>query len=375
MQCKFCGAELPAGAYKCDMCGQNIRSKKTTMEGGMFGDVLMTAPTEYKSVPMKEPSKLPKIIAISVAALVVIAGIIVALMIFMKPKKPIDQLIDSLFKTGSLDSMEISLNVASGVSEEKTTGYYEFDSREKEARLFMLDEKRENIRMYLFTPHGSYIVKQVTAEEYGKKNGGARFEGNEYAAYAGDAFFYILERDQETGQYAYDIITAMRKGSWDDFYVALAKFTGQYNDRNTADVNNAAVDAIRNAIETVKKDLQDEDKQKNVFHLTQSKESGMNVFKMNPSLTDILTYLVTIGGNALDEDMQQELKMLAALGALAGQSSMSLDLSLSNGRIASGMFSSSSDSASVTSFTIQNANKAETPGRADEFYRAYSKNK
>ena len=219
------------------------------------------------------------------------------------------------------------------------------------------------------------MTREHFTEEYGKKNGGARFEGNEYAAYAGDAFFYILERDQETGQYAYDIITAMRKGSWDDFYVALAKFTGQYNDRNTADVNNAAVDAIRNAIETVKKDLQDEDKQKNVFHLTQSKESGMNVFKMNPSLTDILTYLVTIGGNALDEDMQQELKMLAALGALAGQSSMSLDLSLSNGRIASGMFSSSSDSASVTSFTIQNANKAETPGRADEFYRAYSKNK
>ena len=83
MQCKFCGAELPAGAYKCDMCGQNIHSKKTPMEGGMFGDVLMTAPTEYKSIPIKEPSKLPKIIGISAAALVVVVGIIIALVIFL----------------------------------------------------------------------------------------------------------------------------------------------------------------------------------------------------------------------------------------------------------------------------------------------------
>ena len=372
MQCKFCGAELPAGAYKCDMCGQNIHSKKTAMEGGMFGDALMTAPTEYKSVPVKEPSKLPKIIGISAAALVVVVGIIIALVIFMKPKAPADQLIDSIFKTGGLNSLEFTLKSTDSETgmEEKSTGYYVFDSKEKEARLFVMDDKKEKIKLYVYTPSGSYVVNQVTKEVYGAKNG--NFEGDEYAVYAGDVNFYVLERNQETGQYMYDVITAMRKESWDDFYVAIAKAFGLYNNNNNMEQNTAAVDGIRNAVETIKKDLKDKDKQKDVFNFSSSKESGFTVCKMEPGFTQILTYLFSLGGDMLDEETKQGLQMMVALSGLAGQSKISIDISLSGGRIANGMISVN---GTVTSITTQNANKAEIPARADEFYRAYTRNK
>ncbi|MBR5659159.1 MAG: hypothetical protein IKX10_07205 [Lachnospiraceae bacterium] len=375
MQCKFCGAELPAGAYKCDMCGQNIHSKKTPMEGGMFGDVLMTAPTEYKSVPIKEPSKLPKIIAISAAALVVVVGIIIALVIFLKPKKPVDQLIDGFFKTGALDSMEIILKTTEEGVEEKITGYYEFDEKEKEGRLFMMNEKKKENRMYVFTPSASYIVKEVTPEEYGRKNGKTNFEGHEYTTYASDLYYYVLERDEEKGKYIYDILAAMRKDSWDDFYEALAKYMGLYSNSNKTEQNQAAVDEVRNAIETVKKDLKDSDKQKNVFHFSTTKENGLTVCKLNPSFTDIISYLIGVAGNTLDEETKQGLMMYAALSALTGQSNtISVDIAISEGHISNGMINSEdSDMLGMTTFTIQNANKTQTPGRADEFYRAYTR--
>lgn len=377
MQCKFCGAELPAGAYKCDMCGQNIHSKKTPMEGGMFGDVLMTAPTEYKSIPIKEPSKLPKIIGISAAALVVVVGIIIALVIFLKPKKPVDQLIDGFFKTGSLDSMEIILKTTEDDVEEKVTGYYEFDAKEKEGRLFMMNEKKKENQLFVFTPGGSYNVREVSAEEYAQKNSSASSEGSDYKTYAGDVYYYVIERDLEKGMYIYDIIAAMRKDSWDDFYEALAKYTGLYNDENNMEQNKAAVDKLRNAIETVKKDLKDSDKQKDVFHFTTAKENGLTVCKLNPSFTDIISYLIGVAGDALDEDTKQGLMMYAALSALTGQSNtISIDLAISEGHISNGMINpTDSDMIGMTSFTIQNANRTKTPGRADEFYRAYTRSK
>ena len=301
MTCKFCGAELPAGAYKCDMCGQNIRSKKTATEGGMFGDVLMTAPTEYKSVPMKEPSKLPKIIAIVVAALVVIVGAVIALMIFMKPKKPVDQFIDSFFKTGALDSMEISLKTMENGVEVKTSAYYVYDSKEKEARLFLLDDKRENIKLYIFTPGASYIVNQVDNSVYSAKNS-MTYEGDEYATYFGDANFYLLEKNEKIGPAIYDAITAMRKDNHDDFYVAVAKILGQYSNENLQEDNDKAVANIKTALDTIKADLRDTDKQKSIFGFSSNKNSGLDI-SFEPEFTSILTYALQVASGALDEEM------------------------------------------------------------------------
>ncbi|MBR5349340.1 MAG: hypothetical protein IK125_08995 [Lachnospiraceae bacterium] len=377
MICKFCGAEIPAGAYKCDMCGQNIHSKKTPSEGGMFGDVLMTAQTEYKSVPMKEPSKLPKIIAISVAALVVIAGIVIALMIFLKPKKEIDQFIDSFFNTGALDSMEISLNTTKDGFEVKSTGYYVFDSKAKEIRLFLIDEKKEDIKMYIFTPAASYLVKQVSQEVYSQKNGGTRYEGDEFATYYGDAYFYLLERNLETGPSIYEAIMAMRKDDHDAFYTALTKLTGQYKDTNTADQNRQAVDTVKKAFETIKTDLKDEDKQKSVFGFTMTKANSTLNCKFEPEFASIFTYGLTIAGGALDEQTAQMLLMFQQLAALSpNKPSISLDLSVSGGKIRNGNFSMTAQGeASVTSFSILNMNKTDIPARADEFYKAYTKSK
>ncbi len=374
MTCKFCGAELPAGAYKCDMCGQNIRAKKTATEGGMFGDVLMTAPTEYKSVPMKEPSKLPKIIAIVVAALVVIVGAVIAFMIFLKPKKPVDQFIDSFFKTGALDSMEFTYKTMENGVEVKTTGYYEFDSKEKEARLFLLDEKRENIKLFIFTPTGSYIVNQVDNKVYAAKNGG-NFEGDEYAVYFGDANFYLLERNQETGPAAYDAIMAMRKDNHDDFYVAVAKLLGQYSNENLQEDNDKAVAAIKTALDTIKADLRDTDKQKSIFGFSSDNTVGLDI-KFEPDFTSILTYGLQVVGGALDEEMSQSVQMIAALAALSPtKPSVALSVSLTGGKISNCSLSVTQETPVVTSISIQNMNKTEIPARADEFYKAYTKNK
>lgn len=376
MTCKFCGAELPAGAYKCDMCGQNIHSKKTVNEGGMFGDVLMTAQTEYKSVPMKEPSKLPKIIGISAAALVVVVGIIIALVIFLKPKKPVDQFIDSFFNTGALDSMEITLKTMENEVEVKSTLYYVFDSREKEARLFFLDDKRENIKMYIFSPNGSYIVNQVNNEVYSQKTGGMNYEGDEYATFFGDANFYLLERNQTNGQYIYDAIVAMRKDNHDDFYTAIAKYMGLYNNTNGPDQNQAAVDNVKKVFDTIKADLHDEDKQKNVFKYSTSKISGVTDVKFEPEFVSIMAYAMQVAGGVLNEEMTQSVQMIAALATLSPtKPSIGLDVSITGGKITNCMFSLTTDKLSVTSFSIQNMNKTEIPARADEFYRAYTKNK
>lgn len=376
MTCKFCGAELPAGAYKCDMCGQNIHSKKTAGEGGMFGDVLMTAQTEYKSVPMKEPSKLPKIIAIAAAALIVVVGIIIALVIFLKPKKPVDQFIDSFFNTGALDSMEISLKTMENEVEVKSTLYYVFDSKEKEARLFFLDDKRENIKMYIFTPNGSYIVKQVEKVVFAQKDGGMNYEGDEYSTYAGDANFYVLERNQKTGQYVYDVIVAMRKDNHDDFYTAVTKLIGAYKDENTKDQNQKAIDAVKNAFETIKTDLHDEDKQKSIFGFSTTKSSGGTDVKIEPEFTSILAYLLTLGADVMDEEMTQTVQMITALAALSPtKPKIGVNVTVSGGKITNFMYSQSQETVNVTSISIQNMNKTEIPARADEFYKAYTKNK
>ena len=374
MVCKFCGAEVPAGAYKCDMCGQNIHSKKTPAEGGMFGDVLMTAQTEYKSVPMKEPSKLPKIIAISVAALVVVVGIVIALMIFLKPKKQIDQFIDSFFNTGALDSMEISINTNEGGFEVKSTGYYVFDSKEREIRLYLIDEKKEDIKMYIFTPSGSYLVKQVSQEIYAQKVGGTHYEGDEFATYFGDAYFYLLERNLETGPYIYEAIQAMRKDDHDAFYTAVAKLTGQYNNNNTAETNQKAFDTVKNAFETVKSDLRDEAKQKSVFGFTMTKAGSYLNCKFEPEFSAILAYGLTVAGGAVTEEMNQMITMIQALAALSPEKpAISLELSITGGKITNGTYSMTQGTTTVTSFSIQNMNKTDIPARADEFYKAYKK--
>jgi len=375
MKCKFCGAELPAGAFMCDMCGHNVNEKKITQEGGIYGDAMMTAPTDYVSVPIKEPSKWPKIIGISAAALVVVIGIIIALVILLKPKKPVDQLINSVFKTGALDSAEATMTLSEAEQLTRTSLYYVFDSKEKEARLFTWNEDSKAGQLSIFTPSGYYAVRKVEPEEYEKKSIGKDYEGDEYTTFQGESTFYVLERDTESKKYLYDMIVAMRKDDRDDFYSALEKMINASNSDKVN--NNMSADTIRKLVENIKTDLRDEDKQKDVFNFSSSKEKGFTVCKMSPSFMGIVNYGVTAVSDVISEEQKQGLLMIAALASLGNSTpKFELTTSLLNGRISSASFSmDTGDDVRVYSLTLQKQNKADIPALASEYYKAYTKNK